>query len=232
MSNRKNYNSIFFLTVYLGLVLVGATPQVLAQAAMTRQFDIKSEIVIGDDLDKKPDEDLFLSSVVNLVKELDKISQKGEFDWNVKDELQIEDLSICEGEKYPSYLSFGSITEEADKVIKEFAVELARKAFSERCDHNSESLDSQKLDFDFALNNRDLIIKTKISGDYDIPLKVKSFVNNLTANLSRIKASKKATSEKVVAENTKILTENDQVFIVTRLPRGSIDAVLYRKSAK
>jgi hypothetical protein len=35
--------------VYLGLVLVGATPQVLANAAMTRQFDVK------DDLDKKPD---------------------------------------------------------------------------------------------------------------------------------------------------------------------------------
>jgi len=232
VSNRKNYNSIFFLTVYLGLVLVGATPQVLAQAATTRQFDIKTEIVVEDDLDKKPDEDLFISSVVSLVKELDKLSHKGEFDWNVKDELQIEDLSICEGESYPSYMGFGSITGEADKVIKEFAVELARKAFSKKCDRDAKSIDSQKLDFDFALNNRDLTIKTKISGDYDIPLKGKFFVNNLTEYLNRIKVSNKATSEKVVAENTKVSTENDQVFIVTRLPRGSIDAVLYRKNAK
>ncbi len=40
--------------MYLGLVLVGATPQVLAQAAMTRQFDVKDEIEHSDGLDKKP----------------------------------------------------------------------------------------------------------------------------------------------------------------------------------
>src|SRR5215213_10130440 len=61
MSNRKNYNSIVFLTtlsVYLGLVLVGgATPSVLAQAATTRDFNIKNEIVVEDDLDKKPDDE-------------------------------------------------------------------------------------------------------------------------------------------------------------------------------
>lgn len=59
MVNRKTPNSILFLTtlgVYLGLVLVGATPQILAQAAMTRQFDVKDEIEVKDDLDKKPDD--------------------------------------------------------------------------------------------------------------------------------------------------------------------------------
>lgn len=47
MSKRKNQNSILVLAtlgVYIGLVLVGATPQVLAQAAMTRQFDVRNEI--------------------------------------------------------------------------------------------------------------------------------------------------------------------------------------------
>ena len=58
MTTRKNQNSILVLAtlgVYLGLVLVGATPQILAQAAMTRQFDVKDEIEVKDDLDKKPD---------------------------------------------------------------------------------------------------------------------------------------------------------------------------------
>ena len=40
--------------MYLGLVLAGATPQVLAQAAMTRQFNVKDEVEVKDDLDKKP----------------------------------------------------------------------------------------------------------------------------------------------------------------------------------
>ena len=40
--------------MYLGLVLAGATPQILAQAAMTREFDVKDEIEVKDDLDTKP----------------------------------------------------------------------------------------------------------------------------------------------------------------------------------
>jgi hypothetical protein len=58
LNTRKNQNSILVLAtlgVYLGLVLVGATPQVLAQAAMTRQFNVKDEVEVKDDLDKKPD---------------------------------------------------------------------------------------------------------------------------------------------------------------------------------
>lgn len=232
MSNRKNYNSIFFLTVYLGLVLVGATPQVLAQAAMTRQFDIKTEIVVEDDLDKKPDEDLFLFSVVNLVQELNKLSEKGEFDWNVKDDLQLIDIAICESDNLPQFEGGGSITDESDRVIENSAVEIARKLFKRKSGFNLGNIYSHKLRFDFVLNNRDLTLKTKISGDEDTPIKIKSFVNDLTEYLNRIKTSNKATSEKVVAENTTVSTENDQVFIVTRLPRGSIDAVLYRKSTK
>lgn len=58
MKERKNHNSILVLAtlgVYLGLVLAGATPQILAQAATTRQFDVKDEIEYKEDLDTKPD---------------------------------------------------------------------------------------------------------------------------------------------------------------------------------
>ncbi len=58
MKRPKNHNSILVLAtlgVYLGLVLVGATPQVLAQAAMTREFNVKDEIEVKDDLDTKPE---------------------------------------------------------------------------------------------------------------------------------------------------------------------------------
>ena len=60
MSKQKNQNSILVLAtlgVYLGLVLAGATPQVMANAAMTRQFNVKDEIEIKDDLDTKPDDE-------------------------------------------------------------------------------------------------------------------------------------------------------------------------------
>ena len=81
MSNRKNQQSILVLAtlgVYLGLVLIGATPQVLAQAAMTRQFSVKDEVEVKDDLDDAPprsgvelegyvsDTEKFLSSLRDL----------------------------------------------------------------------------------------------------------------------------------------------------------------------
>jgi hypothetical protein len=65
LNTRRNQNSILVLAtlgVYLGLVLVGATPQVLAQAAMTRQFNVKDEIQFAEDLDKKPPEDVATES--------------------------------------------------------------------------------------------------------------------------------------------------------------------------
>lgn len=51
MSNKKNHNTIYFLTtlsVYLGLVIVGASPQVLAQAkisesSQSRSFEISTK---------------------------------------------------------------------------------------------------------------------------------------------------------------------------------------------
>ena len=59
MAKSKNHNSIIFLTtlgVYLGLVLAGgASPQVFAYTALTRNFDIQDEIEVKDDLDKKPE---------------------------------------------------------------------------------------------------------------------------------------------------------------------------------
>jgi hypothetical protein len=119
VNNRKNYNSIVFLTVYFGLVLVGATPQVLAQAAMTRQFDIKTEIEFKDDLDKKPDEnDLFTTSIVNLVRELNRFSEKKQFDWNGNTEYQIESLAICGSDNSPSFLGTNSGNHKIDRALK------------------------------------------------------------------------------------------------------------------
>ena len=65
MSTRKGQNSILFLTtlgVYLGLVLVGA-PHVLAQAATSRQFDVKDEIEKTDEFDGNPDIDALKSLI-------------------------------------------------------------------------------------------------------------------------------------------------------------------------
>ena len=92
MSNKKPQNSILVLAtlgVYFGLVLAGATPQVLASAAMTRQFDVKDEIEFKDDLDTKPDDErspvtasvqIYLEDVENFLASLGSLKNKGKFD--------------------------------------------------------------------------------------------------------------------------------------------------------
>jgi hypothetical protein len=76
MTNRKNNNSILFLTtlgVYLGLVLVGATP-VLGHAALTRNFELQDEIEVSDDLDKKPDEEKAIEEFASALEKLYRIA--------------------------------------------------------------------------------------------------------------------------------------------------------------
>ena len=94
MNNRKNNNSALFIAtlgVYLGLVLAGATPQVLASAAMTRSFDVKDEIDFKDSLDKKPDDENkrasdavqgYLQDVEYFLVNLQRLRSKGNFDVN------------------------------------------------------------------------------------------------------------------------------------------------------
>jgi hypothetical protein len=60
LGHKKNQNSILFLTtlgVYIGLLMAGATPGIVAQqsAAMTRNFELSEEVEVKDDLDLDPD---------------------------------------------------------------------------------------------------------------------------------------------------------------------------------
>lgn len=94
MKERNKNNSIIFLTtlsVYLGLVMVsGAMSPVLAQAALTRNFDIQDEIEIKDDLDKKPsDEELkelsgaignYFGDLTSFIEDLKKLHGIEKFD--------------------------------------------------------------------------------------------------------------------------------------------------------
>ena len=76
------------LGVYLGLMLVGATP-VLGHAATTRNFEISDEIEVRDDLDRKPDEKRsplamsignYYADLEYLIESLEKLRKSGKFD--------------------------------------------------------------------------------------------------------------------------------------------------------
>lgn len=66
MNNNRRYNQFLFLmtlSVYMGLVLAGGASPALAQAAMAKGFELKTELEAKDDLDKKPNDEKSLETV-------------------------------------------------------------------------------------------------------------------------------------------------------------------------
>jgi hypothetical protein len=234
MSNRKNYNSLVFLTtlsVYLGLVLVGgSTPSVLAQAATTRDFDIKNEIVVEDDLDKKPDEDLFAESIIELVRDLNTLSKAKTFDWEAKSAFTIEDLGFCESDDTPSYLGSSLLNQTVSRVFDKAGVRIGRNLFRKKSDFGLGKFYSdypETINFNFLVERKSFNIETQINLKSDEA--AQSFANLINSYLSQNESRIDKTETKIVAENTKSKTDGTKVLLVTHLPRASIDALLAEK---
>jgi len=96
MSKQTRYNQILFLTtlsVYMGLVLMGGASPALAQAAMAKGFELKTELEAKDDLDKKPNDkekkqisqslDDYFNTSRWFLGELQRISALNKFDQNI-----------------------------------------------------------------------------------------------------------------------------------------------------
>jgi hypothetical protein len=194
MTNRKNYNSILFLTVYLGLVLVGAAPQVLAHAASNSLFDLRNEIEFKDDLDNKPDD-----SCSESKSKTD--AQDNQF---IEDYIKLVSASL---KKYPSNTIVEILGGIADKDLTSLRKDLSVNFFQIKA--NKEGLLS-KINF----NPTSGIKKTT------------PFILAFNQSLNFERSKTQNFPEKVIYENTKITSQNNQIFIVTRLPRGSIDSLL------
>lgn len=192
MTNRRNYNSILFLTVYLGLVLVGGGSQVFAHAATNSLFDLRNEIEFKDDLDNKPDD-----LCANLSSEIDE-----------QDIRFIEDYAklVLGSVNYSSNVQFEILGEVDNKDFPSLGKDLSTNYFQLKS--NKDGLLS-KINFNSA--------KIKKATHFALAFnQILNFERNKTQNFP----------EKVIYENTKVLSSNNQVFIVTRLPRGSIDSLL------
>lgn len=213
MNNRKNYNSLVFLTtlsVYLGLVLAGgAAPTVFAQAATTRGFDFKNEIVIEDDLDKKPDDE----TCSELKAKSDETNSKF-IEQYTKTILALVRLSEIDGYQIAVNSSdgFAENDELLNRLFPTLRKDLAINGFNY-------SLDKNKFTSQFDL-------KSKFNND------ISPFGYSYVSSLKSLRCESQNKPENIILKNTEITFENNQVFIVTRLPRGSIDSLLAEKDAQ
>jgi hypothetical protein len=199
MTNRKNYNSILFLTVYLGLVLVGGNAQVFAHAATNSLFDLRNEIEFKDDLDNKPDD------ACDVLKERTEEPERQFF------------------EQYAGYISSFLKANYPPEVIDVNEISLIGSLLDESFPKPKPALEQAlgdlKTDKDSFFGQ--FKFKSKLPAT---DLALIAFVYNKNLDFQRCISKNKPV--KLIYDNTKVSSDNNQIFIVTRLPRASIDSLL------
>lgn len=239
MSKKNNYNSIVFLTtlsVYLGLVLVGATPSILAQETVKGCFQIQSNAnnkIQPSENDLK----LYLASglvgkpVQILIAHLNELAEQNKF--NFDDSFHLEYLIIeTSGER----IQIRNLTSDSKSWLQD---ELKYVATEFTGWHQGSQLKRFNNDFQknsyysevsFKLDDEGLIVKVKTEYETsEYAHQVATDNNSLFQNAYIQSQSKDC---EIIYQNSQSLDENNQVFIVTRLPRGSLDTLLTTKDAQ
>ena len=205
---------------------------VLAQAALTRNFDVQDEIEVRDDLDKKPDDTEteislakeFPALFIQLLSEIKNEVETGKYSLPVQSDFVVDaryDWSVPCSSK-----SIGLSFTDSDL----FA--FASKSFDEKFDSkiskilNAEDGKSKSGNVRIETNDTDFSLKVSFTKSNSAPF---AALLNREFSLSALVA--KNLLGKQLYENTKAVSENNQIFIVTRLPRGSLDA-LVKQGAK
>ncbi|MDQ3179270.1 MAG: hypothetical protein M3Q33_02000 [Acidobacteriota bacterium] len=230
MSQRNKNNSIIFLTtlsVCLGLVLVGGTPSILTYAALTRNFDIQNEIEVNDDLDNKPDNEetesfskddfpLLFAQLLNEIKERvdsGKISLPLQTNFNVEGEFHKSEFSGGGG------IGSNVSNQHLSLLIQNTVNQSYKPKAFELADYDNEKSKTVKIRLE--ANSTDFSLKVSFGKS-----KAKQFAEFLNQDFSSSAVLSENTLTKQIYENTNASSENNQVFIVTRLPRGSLSALL------
>jgi hypothetical protein len=243
MIRREKNNSIIFLTtlsVYLGLVLVGgAMPSVLAQAATTRNFNVQDEIEVKDDLDKKPpDEELdfsgalksYFEDVEDLIEDFQKYHRNKKFDLD-SEKFNFERHTGIGCNIGGQEVVNGDFVRKIDHRAVERAIDSAIYDFND-WEIFSDCLPTETFKDNFT--NR---YKLKVSYDTsELKIEISALkrtnqrADYLTERFKQSYGLYEVDEEnalvKSIYQNTFINSENNQVFIVTRLPRGSLDELL------
>lgn len=235
MSNKTKQNSIVFLTTLcLGLIFVGATPQVLTFAALTKNFDIQNETEVRDDLDNKPDNeeiesftrDDFPALFAQLLREIKREAENGKislpFQTNFYVDGEYQKFEFGGGGAGGGGIS-SNVSDQNLSLLIQNAVnqKFQPKAF-ELSDYDS--VKSKRVIVRIEANSTDLSLMVSLT-----KADAKQFAEFLNQEFSSRAVSVETILTRQIYENTTATAsaiDNNQVFIVTRLPRGSLDALL------
>lgn len=243
MSKGKNHNSILFLTtigVYLGLVLVGGTaPQVFAHSATTRNFEISEEIEVKDDLDEKPDSErantrlsleVYLQDVELFLRNLRQLRKEGKFDLG-HDSFEVAQstlLPCVPANQVGSYTArtFKSKNDSLRPWLESFSKRLTDGYSLADClpSHRFDGKEATESRFNFKLD--DSAFKVEVAVRKHSPDAARVLNNELKYLFKAAASNDLNVIHKQLRDKTSFISRNDQVMVITRLPRAALDSLL------
>jgi hypothetical protein len=249
MSNQARYNRILFLTtlsVYMGLVLMGGASPALAQAAMAKSFELKSELEAKDDLDKKPDDkeekqqvsqalDAYFNTSKWFLEDLQRLSALKKFDREYVDLAFGKRLaSPCGNNKNvgvreltgSTYVPNDILRPQLESTWAELVTRLARAATLSDCLSNNNPEWNNTSEIGIEVSHKQSGFELELSLEKHSPQRAQQLATALNFACESYLSKYEDSTAKVLRENTKITSENDQVFIITNLPRAGLDSLL------
>ncbi len=225
--------------MYLGLVLVGATPQVMAQAAMTKPFNVRDEIEFKDNLDKKPDNERtpvsdavqgYLQDVEYFLVNLQRLRSKGSFDFNkdVFDVAQSTMLPCVDSNLAGRYTPSRFVNENAlsRPALVQFSRSMVFGYSLGDCIANNEFNGVSGVDSRYNFKLDTAAFSVNISIKKQSPQNGLDLMRVLERTRKIYATDNNSKIRQTVIDSTSFKSENDQVFIVTRLPRAGLDSLL------
>lgn len=228
------------LGVYFGLLLAGATPGILAQqAALTKEFNLKDEAGRRDDLDKKPDDErspvttsvqIYLEDVEYFLSTLGRLQSRGKFN------LANDRFSVAKTTALPCVPASKAgrftpakfdITNEALRPALEYFSRGMEYGYSlGDCLANNEFNGIEAVDSRFSYSLDGKAFNVNVAVKKQSPQIAFELIRQLESTLRLYDTADGTNVRKAVIANTRFQSDNDQVTVITRLPRGSLPLLL------
>lgn len=235
MNNQKNNNSVLFLAtlgVYIGLLMAGASPGAIAQGKVTSRYECELKHLVFDE--RPGDVDPLSYDLARRFIELTEAT---------KVRLEIVMVNEPSEHGYPFFfrhVDFASYIGRDGKVIDDEWDSSSSKWAS--ASHAGQMVDLHALfltalaDCTDPTSKKVIQTSAEFTMDADVvglELILRKASNERAFSLAtelenhfRVKAAGQDLRQTVVYSNTSVVSNGNQVFIVTRLPRAGLDALI------
>lgn len=229
MKKTQSYNSLLViatLSVYLGLVITGASPQVLAQAAANTAKTQKSLSPKRDEV-SVPD----VSKLEDFLGEIGSLVESGKLDIKQPLHVQIQ-AAFDSGDITQGSLKFS--TDSSKPVIlgllKEFSLALDESRLFSVIANSKRGEKIIGADLDLKLSEDDVSFSATFKSDS--PQTAKNIANRFSGIFKLVAAYRKGYPESDFYRDAQITFKENQTFIVTRMPRASLEDYLKSAAAR